>query len=75
MNDLVKVFGMDVGRGLGFDLGLEFKNLEFGFVEEVNKECNIDVGGKLVVVDKNVVGVFCMIGCNECSFFGILEDY
>nr|XP_024382462.1 uncharacterized protein LOC112285693 isoform X2 [Physcomitrium patens] len=74
-NDLAKVFGMDVGRGLGLDLGLEFKNLEFGLVEEANKECNIDVGGKLAAVDKNAVGASCTIGCNERSSLGILEDH
>lgn len=41
--DLAKEFGIDVGRGLGLDLGLEFKDLENGLVEEVNKECALNV--------------------------------
>lgn len=61
-NDLAKVFGIDVGRGLGLDLGLELKNLESGLVEEVNKECGVDFGERVGGdVEMGDVGASCMI--------------
>lgn len=61
-NDVAKVFGIDVGRGLGLDLGLEFRNLESGLVEEVNKECSADVEDRVIGgVGKCDVGASCPI--------------
>lgn len=56
-NDVAKVFGIDVGRGLGLDLGLEFRNLESGLVEEVNRECSVGIEERAT----SHVGASCLI--------------
>lgn len=76
-NDVAKVFGIDVGRGLGLDLGLEFLNLESGLVEEVNKECGVDVEDRVIEsVEKCDVGASCSIRgqSNEQNSIGVSEQ-
>ena len=73
-NDVAKVFGMDVGRGLGLDLGPEFRDLENGLVEEVNKDCSSGhIEGRVTgVVGKCDVGVSCLIR-NQSNEQGSIE--
>lgn len=75
-NDLAKVFGKDVGRGLGLDLGLEFKNLESGLVEEVSKECGVNVEERVKGdVEMGDAGASCMIrGRSNEQNFGVLSE-
>jgi len=76
-NDLAKVFGIDVGRGLGLDLGLEFKDLESGLVEEVNKECGVNVEERIRGgVEIGDMGASCMIrGRNIEQDFVDISDH